>query len=123
MVSSKKVSLTKVLKNNHKNSVKIEKKPKKIEKKVLPTVLPKNEPQLKKTSDSVAAKSKAIERKFNYVMPSKYITENVVNSSLRALEQLAAHHKKSNALFDDEQPIFAEIHCLKIQNSSGNIKL
>lgn len=62
-------------------------------------------------------------KKVKYVMPSKCITENLVTSSLTALQQLAAHYKKKNTIFEDETPIFAEINCVKIQNSKGNIKL
>lgn len=61
-------------------------------------------------------------KKVNFVMPSKYITESIVESSLNALEQVAACTKNKNAIFEDEQHIFAEIHCMKIQTSRGNIK-
>lgn len=118
MVSVKKATTSKVPK---KNPVKIEKKSTKTDKKVIHKII-HNEPQLAASNKSVADK-KEKEKKCNYVMPSKYITENVVNSSISALQQLAAHHKKTNVLFDDEQPIFAEIRCIKIQNARGNIKL
>lgn len=62
-------------------------------------------------------------KKIKYVMPSKYIKENIVSSCLDALQQLATHSMKKNAIFDDETVIFAEIHCIKIQNTQGNIKL
>lgn len=62
-------------------------------------------------------------KKVKYVMPSKSITENLVTSSLNALQQLAVHYQKKNKIFEDETIIFAEINCIKIQNSKGNIKL
>ena len=59
-----------------------------------------------------------------YVFPSTSVTENLVQSCLSALlNVLVTHDKQKNAIFDDEKPIFAEIHCIKIQNTSGNIKL
>lgn len=117
MVSTKKRSPAKVHKNK---SVKIEKKTKKMTKVI--HKLPHSELKLT-TEDSVPTNSKGNEKKPLFVMPSKYITENIVNSSLRALEQLTVHHKKNNVLFEDEQSIFAVIHCIKIQNCRGNIKL
>ncbi|CAK1596102.1 unnamed protein product [Parnassius mnemosyne] len=57
-----------------------------------------------------------------YVMPSTSITENLVDSCLDALQKLAAHHSKKNAIFGFETSIFAEIRCMKIPNTRGNIK-
>lgn len=62
-------------------------------------------------------------KKVKYVMPSKSITENLVTSSLNALQQLSVHYQKKNTIFEEETPIFVEINCIKIQNSKGTIKL
>ncbi|CAG9786199.1 unnamed protein product [Diatraea saccharalis] len=61
-------------------------------------------------------------KKTKFIMPSRYITESIVESCLNALDQVAACSIKKNAIFEDEQKIFAEIHCIKIQTSTGNIK-
>lgn len=117
MVSAKKASPTKVHTNK---AVKIGKKSTKTAMKTIPKII---KTQHTASVHSVADKSEKVIEKCTYVMPSIYITENVVDSSISALQQLAAHHKKTNALFDDEQLIFAEIRCIKIQNTRGNIKL
>lgn len=62
-------------------------------------------------------------KRTKYVMPSKYITETIISSCLDALQQLAIQYKNKNAIFEDETAIFAELHCMKIQNTRGNIKL
>lgn len=77
--------------------------------------------ELKKEDIPAAAAPK---KKVKYVMPTQSITENIVNSCLSALlDVVVTHDKQKNAIFDDEKPIFAEIHCIKIQNTRGNIKL
>ncbi|XP_063824880.1 ribosomal L1 domain-containing protein CG13096 [Ostrinia nubilalis] len=81
-----------------------EKKPKKD---VLKTII--------KDQQNVAPKTK-------FVMPSKNIKEANVDLCLAALEQVATNTKNKNAIFDDETQIFAEINCIKIQTTTGNIK-
>lgn len=76
-----------------------------------------------KVVPQTAALKPIVKKKVKYVMPSKSITENLVTSSLNALQELAIHYKKKNTIFEDETPIFAEINCIKIQNSKGAIKL
>lgn len=66
---------------------------------------------------------KSNNKKVKYVMPSKYITEDIVNSCLNALLKLTTHHTKKNSIFGVETPIFAEIRCIKIPNNKGNVKL
>ncbi|KAL4712288.1 hypothetical protein ACJJTC_004050 [Scirpophaga incertulas] len=61
-------------------------------------------------------------KKSKLVMPSKYVTENIVLSCLNRLDQVAASSKKKNLIFEDEQPIFLEIHCIKIQTTRGNFR-
>ncbi|KAM3964367.1 ribosomal L1 domain-containing protein CG13096 [Aphomia sociella] len=56
-------------------------------------------------------------------MPSRHITNELVEQCLAALEHLNTASKKKNAIFDEETPIFAEINCIKIQSSKGNIKI
>lgn len=64
-----------------------------------------------------------VANKVKLFMPSKYITEKLVEQCLQALEKLTAATKNKNAIFDEETPIFAEIKCIKIQNTRGNIKM
>ncbi|XP_053608075.1 ribosomal L1 domain-containing protein CG13096 [Plodia interpunctella] len=64
-----------------------------------------------------------VANKVKLFMPSKYITEKLVEQCLQALEKLTAATKNKNAIFDEETPIFAEIKCIKIQNTRGNIKI
>ncbi|KAJ0177175.1 hypothetical protein K1T71_007184 [Dendrolimus kikuchii] len=61
-------------------------------------------------------------KKAKYVFPSKSITEDVVNSCLTALQHVTVQSKKKNTIFEEETPIFIEIHCIKIQNSKGNVR-
>lgn len=79
----------------------------------------KNE-EKKETSDSITKITK--KKKTKYIMPSKSITNELVEQCLLVLEQLKMNTKKKNAIFDEETQIFAEINCIKIQNSKGNIK-
>lgn len=62
-------------------------------------------------------------KKVKYIMPSKYISDSIIESCLVALEQLAACSKNKNVIFEDEVQIFAEINCIKIQTTKGNVKL
>nr|XP_021189928.2 ribosomal L1 domain-containing protein 1 [Helicoverpa armigera] len=63
-------------------------------------------------------------KKVKYVMPSENITDDIVNNCLNALLNfIVPLDKQKNAIFDDEKPIFAEIHCIKIQNTRGNVRL
>lgn len=64
-----------------------------------------------------------IKKKTKYVMPSKNINEDLVDSCLSALQQLSTNYNKKNTIFEDDTSIFAEINCIKIQNSTGNVKL
>lgn len=64
----------------------------------------------------------AEKKKVKYVYPSKTITDDLVISCLTALQQLTAENKNKKAIFEDDTPIFMEIHCIKIQNTKGNIK-
>lgn len=114
--------------NKNKAASKIEKlnkktKPQKLQASPLPV-------QKTKAVKTVAAEVKkeaapaTLKKKVKYVMPSQSVTEDVANSCLSALlDVVVKHDKQKNVLFDDEKPIFAEIHCIKIQNTRGNIKL
>ncbi|KPJ02777.1 Ribosomal L1 domain-containing protein CG13096 [Papilio xuthus] len=62
-------------------------------------------------------------KKVKYVMPSKAVKEDLVNSCLNALQKLTIHHNKKNTIFGTETSIFAEIRCIKIPRSRGNVKL
>ncbi|KAI5651824.1 ribosomal protein l1p/L10e family domain-containing protein [Phthorimaea operculella] len=55
-------------------------------------------------------------------MPSKSVTPDLVDKALNALQQLTIHYQKKNTILEDETLIFAEIRCIKIQNSKGNVK-
>ncbi|XP_030036567.1 ribosomal L1 domain-containing protein CG13096 [Manduca sexta] len=66
--------------------------------------------------------AKEVKKRAKYIMPTKSVTDDVVNSCLNALQQLAIQHKKKNTILNDDTPIFAEIHCMKIQSTKGNIK-
>ncbi|XP_049868909.1 ribosomal L1 domain-containing protein CG13096-like [Pectinophora gossypiella] len=103
-------------------------KPAKVEKKVkskpvkeIATKLLSEENQIAREPQSLVNDIKQ-KNKTKYVMPSKSITEKLVNLSLNALQQLTVHYKKKNTIFEDETPIFAEINCIKIQNTKGNVK-
>ncbi|XP_013169512.1 PREDICTED: ribosomal L1 domain-containing protein CG13096-like [Papilio xuthus] len=61
-------------------------------------------------------------KKVKYVMPSKAVKEDLVNSCLNALQKLTIHHNKKNTIFGTETSIFAEIRCIKIPRSRGNVK-
>lgn len=63
-----------------------------------------------------------IKKKKKYIMPTKSVTNDVVNSCLTAILQLSILHKKKNTILDDESPIFCEISCIKIQSVQTNIK-
>lgn len=68
-------------------------------------------------------KNEVIVKKVKYIMPTKSITDDLVNSCLNALQQLSVHQNKKKTLLEDETLIFAEIRCIKIQSLPGNIKL
>ncbi|CAG9094746.1 unnamed protein product [Plutella xylostella] len=59
--------------------------------------------------------------KKRYTKPSKFINDKLVDLCLSAVLKLAEDSKKSNKILEDETAIFAEIHCMKIQNTKGNI--
>lgn len=61
--------------------------------------------------------------KKRYTKPSKFINDKLVDLCLSAVLKLAEDSKKSNKILEDETAIFAEIHCMKIQNTKGNISL
>ncbi|RVE45231.1 hypothetical protein evm_010121 [Chilo suppressalis] len=123
MVSSKSI-----LQNNTKKENLIKNKVvDKIKKPRKNKVMEKTEGEHKRKKVSIKAiiqDEKVVQKKkkVKFIMPSKYVTESIVESCLNAINQLAAITKKKNAIFEDEQPIFAEIHCIKIQTSKGNVK-
>lgn len=115
----------KAKKNKNKKVAKVEK----LDKRTKPQNLQVKPPPAKKTKivkqiTEEIKKEAAPKKKVKYVLPSESVTENLIQSSLSALlNVLVAHDKQKNAIFDDEKPIFAEIHCIKIQNTNGNVKL
>lgn len=115
MVSAKKLGSAKIHKSSKPGKIEKHQKPEKKTSKVL-KVMPDTASIIKEEVPKTTKRKK-------FVMPSKYVTENVANLCLDALQQLAVQYKKKNAIFEDETPIFAEIHCIKIQNTRGNIKL
>lgn len=99
---------------------KLKKRNPKTNKVVPPVESPKPLKQVNPALKTEVAQSK----KVKYVMPTKAITDELVNSCLNALLNVVVpHDKQKNAIFDDEKPIFAEIHCMKIQNTRGNLRL
>lgn len=120
MVSIKKKVPLKKLKTNIKsveiNKSKLNKKKQKLK------VLPQVAEEVKQTKKEVTNEVAAVKRT-KYVMPSQAITDNLVNSCLNSLlNVITAQDKQKKAIFDDEKPIFAEIHCIKIQNTRGNLQ-
>ncbi|XP_059045298.1 ribosomal L1 domain-containing protein CG13096 [Achroia grisella] len=95
----------------------------KVEKRKLKTKIASEiEPLNKKNLITTQPETQTI-KKTKYIMPSKSITGDLIEQCLIALEQLKMTSKKKNAIFDEETQIFAEINCIKIQNSKGNIKI
>lgn len=106
-----------------------------VQKVTKPEKLKKAEPVVKGIKKVMKAKTNALvtpikpetiiknSKKVKYVMPSKSITGELVDKCLTALQQLTATYKNKNTILEDEVPIFAEIHCMKIQNTTANIKL
>lgn len=113
------------------NKDKISAKVKKTNKNIKPNKPPHTDikPQVKNTKKvkqiiEEVKKEATPKKKVKYIMPSQGITEDLVNSCLSALlDVVVVHDKQKNAIFDDEKPIFAEIHCIKIQNTRGNVRL
>lgn len=65
-----------------------------------------------------------VKKKTKYVLPSKYITEKIIDSCLSALDKIAIQYREKNKkIFDDDTPIFAEINCIKIPSNKGRITL
>ncbi|KAJ8728110.1 hypothetical protein PYW08_016495 [Mythimna loreyi] len=128
MVSVKPKLPLKAKKNKNIKSTKVEKlnkksKPQKPQVKSPPVQKTKTVKQVTEEVKKEAAPA-APKKKVKYVMPSQSVTQDLVQSCLSALLDVVVNHdKQKNAIFDDEKPIFAEIHCIKIQNTRGNIKL
>ncbi|XP_045529164.1 ribosomal L1 domain-containing protein CG13096 [Pieris brassicae] len=111
-------------------------KPKLLEKQKVPGIKIKSKKPFKKTSTSkehvksnnVKNKLKetsivsSTKKKVKYIYPSKAINENLLDLSLNALSKLTENYNTKNMIFGDENPIFLQIRCIKIQNSTGNIK-
>lgn len=70
----------------------------------------------------IQEKIENIAKNVKYIMPTKSVTDELVNSCLSALQELAVHQNKKKTLLEDETLIFAEIRCIKIQSLPGNIK-
>lgn len=115
------------LKAKNKKSAKVEKlnkkkaKPQKLQVKSPPAQKTK---AVKQVPEEITKEAAPKKKKVKYVMPSQSVTKNLVNSCLSALlDVIVPHDNRKNAIFADEKPIFVEIHCIKIQNTRGNIKL
>ncbi|XP_075973453.1 ribosomal L1 domain-containing protein CG13096-like [Anticarsia gemmatalis] len=123
MVSAKK-NVPPKKRNNIQKSAKVgklkTKKPKTAQIVQAVTESPKTAKQVKPNIETKVSPNK----KVKYTMPSKAITEDLVDSCLSALIDIAVcdQEKHKNFIFEDDKPIFAEIHCMKIQNTRGNIK-
>lgn len=106
--------------------VKIEKqnkkaKPQKPKPKLTPPS-PKETKIVKQVKEEIK-KEDASKKKAKYVMPTASITDDLVNSCLTALlDVIVPNDRQKNKIFEDEKPIFAEIHCMKIQNTKGNVR-
>ncbi|CAB3224133.1 unnamed protein product [Arctia plantaginis] len=128
MVSIKQNIPLKKKKNNSKSNSKVKKLKNEKPKKAEVAKLSKLESVVKNLQpvkpEHLEVKKKVSQRiKGKYKMPSKAISEELINTCLNALlNVIVSDEKQKNALFDDEKPIFAEIHCIKIQNTRGNIK-
>lgn len=118
MVSIKKSSSKKIKLDTKPTSAKVIKK--KAHTKLSPSANEKIVKLITKKPDQENSNKK---KKTKYVMPSKFITNEVIENCLLALEKLAAASVKKNAIFNDESQIFLEINCIKIQNDRRNIKL
>ncbi|XP_068631630.1 ribosomal L1 domain-containing protein CG13096 [Battus philenor] len=77
---------------------------------------------LAKASNNVAPKEIVKSKKITYIMPSKYVSEELVDLCLNALQKITAVHNKKNTIFGHETSIFAEIRCIKIPQNKGNVK-
>lgn len=130
MVSKKKQLPLKKNKNNSKKTFKVKKLKNGTSKKAevvaklskLASVVEDLQPGYSENLEVKKAVSQ--KKKEKYQMPSKAVSEELINSCLKALlNVIVSDEKQKNALFDDEKPIFAEVHCIKIQNTRGNIKL
>ncbi|XP_047513377.1 ribosomal L1 domain-containing protein CG13096 [Pieris napi] len=111
-------------------------KPKLLKKEKLPGIKIKSKKPFKKTgtakehvkSNNVKNKIKetsivsSTKKKVKYIYPSKAIDENLLDLSLNALSKLTENYNTKNMIFGDENPIFLQIRCIKIQNTTGNIK-
>lgn len=106
--------------------VKIEKqnkkaKPQKPKPKLTPPS-PKETKIVKQVKEEIK-KEDASKKKAKYVMPTASITDDLVNSCLTALlDVIVPNDRQKNKIFEDEKPIFAEIHSMKIQNTKGNVR-
>lgn len=130
MVNVKQGTLQKIKTNGIKKS-KIEKINKKVKAKKLsvsnvPTKLEtvSIKPEKQAVIVEEVKKEASPKKTGKYVMPTQSITADVVDNCLNALLNVIVNHdKKKSAIFDDEKPIFAEIRCIKIQNTRGNVRL
>ncbi|XP_022830813.1 ribosomal L1 domain-containing protein 1-like [Spodoptera litura] len=126
MVSVKPKVPLKAKNKKDKKPVKIEKqnkkaKPQKPQPKLTPPS-PKETKIVKQVKEEIK-KEDVQKKKTKYVMPSASITDDLVNSCLSALlDVIVPNDRQKNKIFEDEKPIFAEIHCMKIQNTKGNIR-
>ncbi|XP_041978213.1 ribosomal L1 domain-containing protein CG13096-like [Aricia agestis] len=114
----------------------INKSSKVIKKKKLNKEPLKSDKKLKKVSKQIITKDEEskikikaeagnltqIKKKTKYVLPSKFVTENLVSSCLSALQKLIENYNNKNVIFGDEIPIFMEIRSIKVQDKKGNIK-
>lgn len=84
----------------------------------------KQTPALDEKKKEVSKKEASPKKSVKYVMPTESITGDIVDNCLNALlNVIVKHDKKKAAIFDDEKRIFAEIRCIKIQNTRGNVRL
>lgn len=67
--------------------------------------------------------ARSIKKRVKYIYPSKAVTESLINLTLNTLSKLTENYNIKNMIFGDENPIFMQIRCIKIQNTTGNIKL
>ncbi|CAH0701245.1 unnamed protein product [Spodoptera exigua] len=126
MVSVKPKVPIKAKNKENKKPVKIEKQNKKVKpQNPKPKVTPPSpkETKIVKQVKEEIKKEDALKKKAKYVMPSASITDDIVNSCLSALlDVIVPNDRQKNKIFEDEKPIFAEIHCIKIQNTRGNVR-
>ncbi|KAF9424025.1 hypothetical protein HW555_000734 [Spodoptera exigua] len=126
MVSVKPKVPIKAKNKENKKPVKIEKQNKKVKpQNPKPKVTPPSpkETKIVKQVKEEIKKEDALKKIAKYVMPSASITDDIVNSCLSALlDVIVPNDRQKNKIFEDEKPIFAEIHCIKIQNTRGNVR-